>query len=96
MPQFVGQEAGEGRFDVLEQVGHAGQVGEDVVAVGSDHRRQLAEHEEQLEGDEQQDGVLSGSPTHTAAAADGDDGVEVQTAEIDDEASPASQPVRVR
>ena len=55
-----------------EQVGHAGQVGEDVVAVGADDGRELAQHLQQLGGHAEQQRVLR-ETSHAAGDADGDE-----------------------
>ena len=49
----------------VEEVGHAGEVGEDVVAVEAHQRRELADHLQQLGGDDQQQRVPAGSTAQT-------------------------------
>ena len=41
-------QAAQGRPDALEEVGHAGEVGQDVVAVEAHERQQLAQHLQDL------------------------------------------------
>ena len=57
------QHAEQRRLDAAVEVGHAGEVGQNVVAVEPHHRRELAEHLDDLRGDDQQQGVVAQPPT---------------------------------
>ena len=80
--------------DPVEQVGDAGDVGQDVVAVEADQRRQLPHHLQDLGRDHQQQRVVLRRPPH---AGDGHrhDGVEVQAAEVGDHPPPPAEAVGV-
>ena len=82
------------RADVGEQVGNAGRVGQDVVAVGADHGRKLLDHLEQLQRDQQQQRVDAPEQPRDQRQI-GDDGVEVQAAKVDPQPRPLRQPVGV-
>ncbi len=82
------------RDHVREQVGYPGGVGEDVVAVGPDDRRELLDHLEHLERDQQQQRVdPAEQPGRHRDHRDG--GVEVEPGEIDAEPVPLGQAVGV-
>jgi hypothetical protein len=87
-------ELAQRRADVREEVGDAGEVGEDVVAVGPDHRRQLLDHLDHLQADEQQQRVDAGEQPD-AHREHGDQAVEVQPAEVGAQAVAAREPVGV-
>jgi hypothetical protein len=88
------QEAAQRRADVVEQIGDAGDVGEDVVAVEPDERRQLAHHLQDLRGDDQQERIPA-TPEPAAEGGDRNDRVEVQAAEIGPEPGAPIEPVGV-
>ena len=88
------QEAQQGGFDPLEEVGNPGGVGEDVVAVEADQRQQLPDHLQHLGHDDEQQRVEAGGPPD-AHDGDGDDRVEVEAAEVGPDAAGAAQPVGI-
>ena len=55
--RFHGSRRLQRRAHVRVEVRHAGRVGEDVVAVGADHRREVLDDLEHLERDQQQQRV---------------------------------------
>ena len=61
--QRHGQHAEQGRLDPVEQVGHAGDVGQHVVAVEADQRCQLAHHLQDLGRHDEQQRVVLAWPT---------------------------------
>ncbi len=89
-----GQKPPHRRPHMRVEVGDAGRVGEDVVPVRPDHRREVLHDLEHLERDQQQQRVdVPREPD--AHRHDGDDGVEVDPAQVDAQAIAARQPVRV-
>ena len=78
----------------MEQVGDAGHVGEHVVAVEADQRRQLVHHLQDLGGHDEQQRVVPGGPPD-AGDADRDDRVEVEAAEVGAHPAAAAEPVGV-
>ena len=88
------QHARQRRADAVEQVGDAGEVREDVVAVEADERRQLPHHLDELGGDDQQQGVPPAQPPgHEHGHRQ--QRVEVQPAEVGTQPSAAPEPVAV-
>ena len=89
------QQALERRAHVRVEVRHAGRVGQDVVAVGADHRREVLDDLEHLQGDQQQQRV--DAPRQPDAERDDrDDRVEVDAAEVGAQPRAPRQPVGVR
>ena len=89
-----GHQRAQGGPDALEEVGHAGEVGEHVVAVEAHQREQLAQHLQDLGGDHQQHRVGAAGPPH-AHRGHHHDGVEVEAAEVGAQAAGAAQAVGV-
>lgn len=83
---------GDGGFDPREEVGHSGQVGQDVIPVEADKGQQLLHHLQQLERDDHQEGVESGDRPHPESG-EGEHHVEVQAAEIGPQPGPARQSI---
>ena len=81
VPPAPRQHAEQRGLDPVEQVGDAGEVGEHVVAVEADQRRQLAHHLQDLGRHHEQQRVVPGRPPD-ADDADRDDRVEVEPAEV--------------
>ncbi len=84
----------QGGLDPVEQVGHAGEVGEHVVAVEPHQGRQLLEHLQELGRDEQQQCIRAGRPPRTGDR-DGDERVEVEATQIRAEPTAATESVGV-
>ena len=84
----------ERRADVGVEVRDAGRVGEDVVAVGADDRREVLDDLQQLQGDQQQQRVGAHGPPH-GEREDGDDDVEVDPAEVGAQAGAPREAVGV-
>ena len=62
LPPAARQQALQDRADPLVEVGDAGDVGQHVVAVEAQHRRQLPDHLQHLRGHDQQQRVPAGEP----------------------------------
>jgi hypothetical protein len=87
-------EGREDRPDAREEIRHAGRVGQDVVAVEADQRRQLANHLKDLGRDDQEQRVPAAEPPDRGDAH-GDDGVEVQAAEVGTDSSRSAEAIRI-
>ena len=90
----AGQQAGHDRADALVEVGDAGEVGQHVVAVEAEQRRELPDHLQHLGGDDQQDGVPAGEPPD-AEGRQHHEGVEVEPAEVGAHPPAAAEAVAV-
>ena len=88
-------ERAEDRLDARENVRHARQVGQHVVAVEAHERQQLLEQDQVLDGGGQQGRLLAGGEEH-AAGEQREDPVEVDPAEVGTEAPRPVQAVGVR
>ena len=84
----------ERRAHVRVEVRHAGRVGEDVVAVGADHRREVLDDLEHLDGDQQQQRLDAGRQPD-AEREHGDERVEVDAAHVRAQPRAPRQPVGV-
>ena len=89
-----GSRPGQGRLDLVEQVRHAGQVGQHVIAVEPDQRRQLADHLDQLGADDQQQRVPAGQPAQPVQRHR-QQGVEVQATKVGTQPAGPAEPVAV-
>ena len=88
------QQALERRAHVRVEVRHAGRVGEDVVAVGADHGREVLDDLQHLDRDQQQQRLDPGRQPH-AERDHRDEGVEVDAAQVGAQAGAPRQPVGV-
>ena len=90
----VRQQPTQGGTESVPQVGHTGQVGQQVIAVEAQQRHELLHHLHRLGGHQEQQGV----PAREVPPAEGehhDQGVEVQAAQVGADSPSASQAVAV-
>ena len=88
-------QAAENRADPSEEIGHAGQVGDDVIAVEADDRKQLMGDLHVLDDDQQQQRLdVAGRGVDTGGDQD-DHHVEVDASQISAQAAAAAQAIGV-